>query len=133
MVLKVAHIGIAVNSLAEATRVFTALLGHGPEMTGTATGQDVNLALYAIGDAHIELVEPAASNSALRDYIKARGGGIHHVCLEVDDIHQELTRLKTAGMQVIDETPRPGIADTLIAFIHPKSTSGILIELLQKI
>ena len=132
MFLRVAHIGIAVNSLSEATRVFTTLFGQSPEYCETVTVQNVNLALYAIGDSHIELVEPTTSNSPIGDYIKKRGGEIHHVCLEVDDIHQELARLKTAGMQLIDETPRPGAEGTLIAFIHPRSTSGVLIELLQR-
>lgn len=132
MFLRVAHIGIAVNSLSEATRLFSTLFGYSPEKTEMVADQDVYLALFAIGDAHIELVEPTTSNSPIGDYIKKRGGGIHHVCLEVDDIHQELARLKTAGMQLIDETPRPGAEGTLIAFIHPRSTSGVLIELLQR-
>jgi len=130
--LRVDHIGIAVNSLSEATRLFSTLFGHSPEKTEMVADQDVYLALYAIGDSQIELVEPTTSNSPIGEYLRKRGGGIHHLCLEVDDIHQELARLKTAGMQLIDETPRPGAEGTLIAFIHPKATSGVLIELLQR-
>ena len=132
MFLRVDHIGIAVNSLSEATRLFSTLFGHSPEKTEMVADQDVYLALYAIGDSQIELVEPTTSNSPIGEYLRKRGGGIHHLCLEVDDIHQELARLKTAGMQLIDETPRPGAEGTLIAFIHPKATSGVLIELLQR-
>jgi methylmalonyl-CoA/ethylmalonyl-CoA epimerase len=127
-----AHIGIAVNSLDDAVPAFDAVMGRGPECFEEVAEQKVKTAIYGAGEARVELLEGTAPDSPISKYLEKKGPGIHHLCLRVDDLETELARLKAAGVRLIDETPRTGAEGMLVAFIHPKSTAGILIELNQK-
>ena len=130
--MKIHHLGIAVHSIEEAAARFGGLLGleRGerydiPEMKVTAL-------FFPVGESHLELLEPHSEDSAVGKFLARRGEGIHHVCFEVDDIEASLRNLAEGGAQLIDEKPRPGAGGHLVAFIHPKSTHGTLIELKQK-
>lgn len=129
MIKRVDHIGIAVQKLDEAVPVYRDVLGltlHGYE---TVEDQEVRVAKLSGGDDVIELLEPTTESSPISKFLEKRGGGIHHVCLEVDDIEATLARFKEQGLRLIDETPRIGAGGCRIAFVHPKSTGGVLIEL----
>ena len=128
----IAHIGIAVRNLKESKRLFERMLGIGPEHEESVADQHVNTALFRIGESGIELLEGTAPESAISKFIEKKGEGIHHISFAVDDIVQELSRLRKEGFQLIDEQPRPGADNCLVAFLHPKSTNGVLIELSQK-
>lgn len=128
----VAHIGIAVRDLQASKQLFEKLLGVAPEHEESVADQKVNTALFRMGDAGIELLEATSPESPVSKFIEKRGEGIHHISFVVDDILHELKRLKQAGFQLIDEQPRRGAEGCLVAFLHPKSTNGVLIELSQK-
>jgi len=89
--------------------------------------------MFTTGETHIELLQATGPESAISRFIEKRGEGAHHVALDVEDIRMELSRLKAAGFQLVDETPRKGAGGCLVAFLHPKSTNGVLIELVQKV
>lgn len=129
----IAHIGIAVRKLNESKRLFEVLLGVGPEHEESVADQHVTTALFRIGESGIELLEGTAPESAITKFVEKRGEGIHHISFAVDDIVGELNRLKKAGFQLIDEKPRRGADNCLVAFLHPKSANGVLIELSQKL
>lgn len=129
---KIAHIGIAVSSLTEALRLYHETLGlplHGQE---TVAMDKVTVAFLPIGDTEIELLEPADPQSPVARHIEKRGEGIHHIAFEVDDVYESLARLKQQGYRLIDEQPRIGAGGTRVAFVHPKSAGGVLIELCEK-
>jgi methylmalonyl-CoA/ethylmalonyl-CoA epimerase len=133
IVLKtVAHIGIAVRNLKASKQIFEKLFGAGPEHEESVVDQKVNTAMFRMGESGIELLEGTSPESAISKFIEKRGEGIHHISFMVDDIVLELRQLKQAGFQLIDERPRPGADGCLVAFLHPKSTNGVLIELSQK-
>lgn len=125
------HIGVAVESL-EKGRAFYEALGLGPMKTERVESEKVTVGFFELGnDSRIELLEPTDDESAVAKFLAKRGPGIHHICLKVEDIRTTLKMLKTQGVQLINEEPRPGAHNCLVAFIHPKSTGGILIELSQ--
>lgn len=128
----VGHIGIAVKDLKESVRLFSRLLGTSPHHTESVEEQKVHTAMFEIGDTAFELLEPASPDSTIARFIEKRGEGVHHIAIEVDDIVRELERLKADGFQVVDDGPRKGADNCLVAFLHPKSTNGVLIELTQK-
>ncbi len=128
----VAHIGIAVRDLKASKQLFESLLGVGPEHEESVPDQKVNTAMFRMGESGIELLEATSPESPVSKFIEKRGEGIHHISFMVDDILLELKRLKQAGFQLIDEQPRRGADRCLVAFLHPKSTNGVLIELSQK-
>jgi len=130
---RISHIGIAVRDLKKSIDLFTTVAGSKPIHTERVEEQHVNTALFLFGDSALELLEPASPESSIAKFIQKRGEGIHHLCFAVDDIIAELERLKTAGFQLIDERPRKGADNCLVAFLHPKSTNGVLIEISQKI
>lgn len=130
--MKVSHIGIAVKSIKTSSTVFERLLGKKADHGEYVANQNVETAMFNVGETSIELLEASSPSSAIAKFIEHRGEGIHHVSLTVDDIVKELARLKKEGFQLIDESPRPGAGGTLIAFVHPKSTNGVLIEISQK-
>jgi len=132
MFKSVAHIGIAVRDLGESKKLFERLFGARPEHEESVADQKVITAMFRMGEAGIELLEGTAPESAISKFVGKRGEGIHHISFAVDDIVAELRRLKQAGFQLIDEHPRPGADNCLVAFLHPKSTNGVLIELSQK-
>ena len=125
------HVGIAVHSLDDSLPVFESITGgkgHGRERVER---QGVEVVFLGSGDGRLELLAPTRDDSAVAKFLVRRGPGMHHLCYRVDDIVAELERYRAAGAQLIDEAPRPGAAGHLVAFIHPKSTGGVLVELLQ--
>lgn len=123
------HIGVAVESL-EQGKPFYETLGLGPMDVEEVPGEKVKVGMFELGnDARIELLEPTSADSAVAKFLASRGPGIHHICLKVSDIRSVLKALKEKGVKLVHETPVQGAHNCLIAFIHPKSTGGILIEL----
>lgn len=133
MVGKIVHIGLAVKDLKRSIEVFTAMVGSAPTHTEQVEDQHVNTAMFAFGDTAIELLEATSPDSSIAKFIEKRGEGMHHLSFAVDDIVSELERLRNAGFQLIDEQPRKGADNCLVAFLHPQSTNGVLIEISQKI
>jgi methylmalonyl-CoA/ethylmalonyl-CoA epimerase len=126
---RVAHIGIAVSSLAEALPFYRDVLGVTPGRPETADGASI-VSLH-FGDVDVELLEPIDPASPVAKFLARRGPGIHHVCYRVPDLDATLARCRAAGYRLIDETPRRGVNGRRIAFLHPKATHGILLELTE--
>lgn len=129
--MKIDHIGIATRELTDATAVWQDLLGLELDSTEEVGEQGVRIAMLPIGETHIELLEPLSANSPVGKFIEKRGPGIHHIAVRVDDIRATLARLKEQGARLIDETPRVGAGGCLVAFIHPSSADGVLLELVE--
>lgn len=132
MISKVDHIGIAVNNLEETLKVYQEVLGlelHGVEVVEE---QKVKVAFLPIGDTEIELLEATAPDSPIAKFIEAKGQGVQHIAFKVDNIEKALEDMKAKGMRLIDEKPRYGAGGARIAFLHPKSTNGVLIELSER-
>jgi len=132
MVVKVDHIGIAVSDLTESLKMYTDILGMTLHGTETVEEQKVKTAFLPLGDTEIELLESTAPDGPIGKFIEARGQGIQHIAFRVDDIEAALAELKAKGVRLIDEKPRYGAGGAKIAFLHPKATGGVLIELCQK-
>jgi methylmalonyl-CoA epimerase len=130
--MKINHLGIAVKSLKDSLKFYQDTLGLSVSCTETVEDQGVEVAKLPIGESRVELLEAINEASPIARFIEKRGPGIHHICIEVDDIVAKLKEMKAAGVQLIDEEPKIGAGGHLIAFVHPKSTAGVLIELLQK-
>jgi methylmalonyl-CoA/ethylmalonyl-CoA epimerase len=133
MFSKIAHIGIAVKDLNKSIELFSTIVGSKPTHVERVEDQHVNTAMFSLGDSSIELLESISPGSSIASFIEKRGEGMHHLSFAVEDIAHELDRLKKEGFQLIDEQPRKGADNCLVAFLHPKSTNGVLIELSQKI
>jgi methylmalonyl-CoA/ethylmalonyl-CoA epimerase len=125
------HIGIAVANLEEALRFYRDALGLEIEAPEEVVSQRVRAHFVPVGSAAIELLEATADTSPIARYLARRGPGIHHITLRVDDIRAALDRLKAQGVRLIDEQPREGAHGSLVAFIHPSSAHGVLVELKQ--
>jgi methylmalonyl-CoA/ethylmalonyl-CoA epimerase len=125
------HIGIAVGDLGASLAFFRDALGLELDAPEDVPSQRVRAHFLQAGQAAIELVEPTADDSPIAKFVAKRGPGIHHVALRVEDIVAALAQLKAKGIRLIDETPRPGAHHSLVAFIHPASTHGVLVELKQ--
>jgi len=125
------HIGIAVSNLADALSFYRDALGLEVEVPEEVASQRVRAHFIPVGESAIELLEATAEDSPIATYVAKRGPGIHHLTLRVDDIAAALARLKEKGVRLIDETPRPGAHGSLVAFIHPASAHGVLVELKQ--
>jgi methylmalonyl-CoA/ethylmalonyl-CoA epimerase len=126
-----AHVAVAVNSIDEALRVFEGQLGFRLEKRRVVEGQRVKAALLKIGDVRFELLEPLDKESTIAKFLEKRGEGIHHVALHVSNIEGHLEELKKKGVRLIDEKPRVGMEGGKIAFLHPGSAKGVLIELVE--
>ena len=133
MITKLTHIGVAVKNLAESVALFSRLFRVDRFENEAVESQHVRLALFQVGETSIELTEASDPRSPIASFIEKRGEGVHHLSFEVDDIEAELGRMKAEGVQLIDEKPRVGAGGRLIAFLHPKSTNGVLIELSQRV
>ena len=129
--MKVDHIGIATRQIDEALALWRDALGLQVDFTEEVTEQGVRVAMLPIGETHIELLEPLSENSPVGRFLEKRGPGIHHVAIQVTDIRATLTQLKEKGTRLIDETPRTGAGGCLVAFVHPSSANGVLLELVQ--
>lgn len=125
------HIGIAVKSIDAATKIYLDL-GLRVEHVETVDTQKVRTAFLSVGDANLELLEPSAPDSTIAKYIEKRGEGIHHICLRVENIEEQLARLKERGYRLINEAPVPGAHGCRVAFLHPAAGNGVLIELSEK-
>ena len=129
MIGELSHIGIAVRNLDRAQDVFYSLFGSKVH-SDTAT-DEMRASFVEVGDISLELMEPVADEGVLAKFLGKRGEGIHHICFEVDDINAELQSLALKGIELVDKQPRQGL-EGKIAFLHPRSTQGVLIELVQK-
>ena len=127
------HIGIAVSNIGEALAFYRDALGLEVEMPEEVASQRVRARFIPAGEAALELLEATAEDSLIAKYLARRGPGLHHITLRVDDIRAALEQLRTRGVRLIDETPREGAHGSLVAFIHPSSAHGVLVELKQDV
>ncbi|MDO8721509.1 MAG: methylmalonyl-CoA epimerase [Syntrophales bacterium] len=131
MLKKIHHIAVAVDNLDEAAKFYQNGLGLDLAGVDVVGAQKTKVGFFKIGGSNIELVQPAEPDSPLHKFLKTKGQGMHHVCFEVDDIEAEIKLLLENGATMIDQKPRPGAHNSRVAFIHPKCSSGVLIELVE--
>lgn len=129
---KIDHIAIAVRSLKDSLEIYATHFGLRLESIEEIRDQKTRVALLSTGDSHLELIEAMGDDSPVAKFIDKRGEGLHHICFWVEDIVGELERLNAAGVRLVDKSPRRGSGGRLIAFVHPSSTGGVLIELAQR-
>lgn len=129
--MKINHLGIATKGIDEALKFWSEALGLENVHTEVVEDQKVRVAMLPIGESRVELLEPTSDDSPISKFLEKRGGGIHHIAVEVDDIEASLAKLKEQGMRLIDENPRIGAEGCLVAFVHPASSGGVLLELVQ--
>jgi methylmalonyl-CoA/ethylmalonyl-CoA epimerase len=130
--MKIHHIGIAVGSLAAARSVFEKLLGKPPDSEEVVEEQKVRVAMFQVGESLLELLEATSEDSPLARSVAKRGQGLHHVAVAVEDLAGTLRKLENAGVRLIDREPRRGAGNEQVAFLHPASTAGVLIELVEE-
>jgi methylmalonyl-CoA/ethylmalonyl-CoA epimerase len=126
------HLGVAVASIDDALAFWRDGLGLELNEIEVVEDQGVRVAMLPIGESRIELLEATGSETPVGKFIAKRGAGMHHLCIELDDINAKLAELKARGVRLIDEQPRTGAGGALVAFVHPSSTGGVLIELTQR-
>ena len=131
-ILKIDHIGIAVNSTEDGKNFWSGILGLDFEGDETVDTQKVKTAFFPVGESEVELLESTAPDGPIAKFIEKKGEGIQHIAFRVDDIEAALAELKQKGVRLIDETPRMGAGGAKIAFLHPKATSGVLVELCER-
>ncbi len=129
---KIEHIGIAVKNLDEAIQTYTELLGTECYKTEAVESEGVKTAFFRVGESKIELLEASHENSPIAKFIEKKGEGIHHIAFDVTDIQQSMSELASKGFQLLNEQPKSGADNKLVAFIHPKSSNGVLVELCQE-
>ncbi|RAJ17836.1 MULTISPECIES: methylmalonyl-CoA epimerase [Olleya] len=130
---KIEHIGIAVKDLEASNTLFAKLFGKAHYKTETVKSEGVNTSFFKVGPNKIELLEATKPDSPIAKFIEKKGEGIHHIAFDVANIEKEIKRLKKEGFIVLNETPKKGADNKLVAFLHPKSSNGVLIELCQEI
>ena len=128
--MKVDHIGIAVRSLDSALKTYAAI-GLRPEASEAVRTEGVTVAFLSVGDAHLELLEPLGTDTVIARFLEKHGEGLHHVALAVEDVVVAMERARANGLAVIDEQPRDGARGRKVAFVHPKSMGGVLLEFVQ--
>jgi methylmalonyl-CoA epimerase len=128
-VKKIDHIGIAVKDIQSVLGFYAEALGLENLGYEVVESQGVRVAFLPVGESRFELLEPLNAESPVAKFIDKRGEGIHHICLDVDDVSESLEDMKQRGLQLIDKAPRPGAHHKMVAFVHPKASSGVLIEL----
>lgn len=129
---KIEHIGIAVKDLDTSNKLFSKLLGESHYKIEAVETEGVKTSFFKVGDNKIELLEATNDDSPIAKFIEKRGEGIHHIAFDVDDIEKEMKRLTQEGFTVLNEKPKKGADNKLVAFLHPKGTNGVLIELCQE-
>lgn len=129
--MKINHLGIATKGIDDALKFWEDALGLENVHTETVEDQKVRVAMLPLGESRIELLEPTSDDSPISKFLEKRGGGIHHIAVDVEDIASSLKILKEKGMRLIDESPRIGAEGCLVAFVHPSSANGVLLELVQ--
>lgn len=130
---KIEHIGIAVKDLKSANEVYEKLIGQPPYKMESVESEGVNTSFFMNGPNKIELLEATNPESPIAKFIEKRGEGIHHIAFDVQDIVAEITRLKSEGFVILNEVPKKGADNKLVAFLHPKNTLGVLVELCQEV
>lgn len=130
---KIEHIGIAVKNLKESNTLFQKLFGKDHYKIEEVESEGVNTSFFKLGETKIELLEATKPESAIAKFIEKRGEGIHHIAFDVEDIEAEMERLKSEGFIVLNDKPKKGADNKLVAFLHPKSTNGVLVEICQEI
>ena len=130
---KIEHIGIAVKSLADAIPVYEALLGSACYKKERVDSENVETAFFQTGPNKIELLESSTDEGVIARFIEKKGEGLHHIAFDVEDIHAEMARLREAGFRLLNDEPKKGADNKLVCFVHPKNTSGVLVELCQEI
>ena len=130
---KIEHIGIAVRNLETSNQLFEKLLGVSPYKIEDVLSEGVKTSFFKTGPNKIELLEATNEDSPIAKFIKKKGEGMHHIAFEVDDIVSEMERLKEEGFIILNETPKKGADNKLVAFVHPKTANGVLVELCQEI
>jgi methylmalonyl-CoA/ethylmalonyl-CoA epimerase len=128
---RIDHIGVAVEDLDEAVALYSERFAMPVEHRETVEEQGVEAVLLGVGESHVELLRPLDADTAVGRFLTRNGPGLHHVAYSTDDIESALERVRAAGMKLIDERPRTGIRATRVAFLHPKSTGGVLTELVE--
>lgn len=129
---KIEHIGIAVKNLKESNELFSKIFGQPHYKIETVESEGVKTSFFNVGTNKIELLEATKEDSPIAKFIEKKGEGIHHIAFDVDDIRAEIKRLRNEGFIVLNEIPKVGADNKLVAFLHPKSTNGVLIELCQE-
>lgn len=129
--MKIDHIGIVTNGIDDAARFYLESLGLQIEHVEEVASQKVRVAMLPLGESRVELLEPTSDDSPISKFLAKRGPGIHHIAVRVEDIRASLAELKEKGARLIDEQPRTGAGGCLVAFIHPSSTGGVLLELVE--
>lgn len=130
--MKIEHIGIAVKSLETSDRLFERLLGKSSYKQEKVAREGVTTSFYEVGDSKVELLEASNADSPIARFLDKRGEGIHHIAFGVENIVEEIARLKDEGFEFISEEPKDGADNKLVVFLHPKSTNGVLVELCQE-
>ncbi|PYP82825.1 MAG: methylmalonyl-CoA epimerase [Blastocatellia bacterium AA13] len=130
--MKIDHIGIAVKSIENSLGFYEGVLGVREAEREVVEDQGVTVALLPIGDSRIELLEPLSDDTVVAKFISRRGEGLHHICYEVDDVARKVEDLKARGLRLLDGYPRRGAEGKLVAFVHPSSAGGVLVELVEK-
>ena len=131
MIAKINHVGIAVNSIDEAVKLYTDVLGLKVKDIEVVADQKVKTAIIPVGESKIELIESTDPEGTIAKHIEKRGEGLHHLALEVNSIEDALEALLNKGMALVDEQPRKGVENTRIAFLHPRETNRVLLELVE--
>ena len=131
-ILKIDHLGVAIDSIAGGQKFWTDTLGIACEGSETVAEQGVTTAFFPVGESEVELLEPTSTESPVAKFLSKKGPGIHHIAFRVENIESALAELKQKGLALIDEVPRLGAGGAKIAFIHPRATNGILIELCER-
>jgi len=128
---RIDHIGIAVKSIEEAARLYVQGLGLELARVETVSEQGVKVGFLPLGESEIELLEPLEATSTVAQFLEKRGEGLHHICVQVPDIRAAMARLREMGARLLSEEPSQGAGDSLVAFVHPRSANGVLLELCQ--
>ena len=130
---RIDHIGVAVEDLDAAIELYASRLDMREQHRETVESQGVEAVLLEVGDGHVELLRPLADDTAVAKFLAKRGPGLHHVAYQTDDIDRTLGVVRDAGIDLIDETPRIGIRGSRVAFLHPRSTGGVLTEIVEPV
>ena len=132
MIRKIDHIGIAVERIDEQIPFYRDVLGLSYEGTEVLADRGLKVAFFRIGEVSLELLEPVDDRSAVASFIRKKGPGIHHIAFRSDDIHQDIEKVRSSGLRMIDDEPKPGAHGSRVAFIHPKTTFRVLMELVSR-
>ena len=132
MFKKIAHIGIAVKNLEKSSDLFSRIFQRKPSKRERVEQQGVEVVFFELGETKVELTQAISADSPIAKFLAKRGEGVHHISFEVDDIHAEIARLKQAGFEVLSDKPSIGADGYWVAFLHPRTTNGVLLEISQK-